>query len=193
MLRDKSPLVDGSLGPGGIYDQGLTVAEVCGVSKPPHAARLLHSLADEYQPKTTIELGTNVGISSAYLAAGGAHVTTFDVSPYRQRLARSLHKSLRLQVRYEEGLFSDALEKALVRLPPVEMAFIDGHHQYQPTLDYFQMIAENARPGCIFIFDDIRWSAGMRRAWADLRRSPRFKQVADLGGMGVAILAQSNS
>jgi predicted O-methyltransferase YrrM len=189
MLKDNSPLVDGSLGPAAIYDEGQRVADVASVSKPRHAARLLHSLAAEYRPKAILELGTNVGISSAYMAAAGSRVVTLDASPYRQRLARKLHQSLGLNVEYVQGLFTDTLAGALDRVAPVEMAFIDGHHQYRPTLDYFEAIVAGAAPGCVFIFDDIRWSAGMRRAWSELRRDARFEAVADLGGVGVGILA----
>ena len=188
MLRDRSPLVDGSLGPPAIYDENITVADACDVSKPPHAARLLHALADEYRPGSILELGTNVGISSAYLATSGSKVVTLDASPYRQRLAKALHQPLRLDVEYVEGLFTDTLGPTLDRMERVRMAFIDGHHKYQPTLDYFEMIAAKAESGCIFIFDDVRWSPGMRRAWRKLRRDDRFEAVSDLGGMGVGIL-----
>jgi predicted O-methyltransferase YrrM len=188
MLCDHSPLVDGSLGPPAIYDQDVTIAGACGVSKRPNSAWLLHSLANEYRPGTILELGTNVGISSAYLAASGSNVITLDASSYRQRLAKSLHEKLGLDVDYVEGLFTDTLGATLDRMAPVRMAFIDGHHQYQPTLDYFEAIAAKAAPGCVFVFDDIRWSSGMKRAWRELRRDPRFDAVSDLGGMGVGVL-----
>jgi predicted O-methyltransferase YrrM len=184
MKADHSPLICG-LEPPGIYDEGQSVAAAARVSRRGSSARLLHSIAAEYEPTTILELGTNVGISAAYLAAGGGNVTTLDVSPYRLALAKKLHYSLGLKVDYVCGLFSDTLPATLDRLPPVEMAFIDGHHQYQPTLDYYAMIAEQAASGCIYVFDDIRWSEGMRRSWEELR--PKFKISVDLGGMGICI------
>lgn len=188
MSRDRSPLVDGSLGPSPMpFDKG-TIAEACSHSKAVHAARALYGLVAEYRPDTIIELGTNVGISSAYLAAAGGKVTTLDASPYRQGVAKRLHHSLGLDIDYVLGLFTDTLDGTLDRIAPVQMAFIDGHHQYQPTLDYFEAIAAKASPGCVFIFDDIRWSSGMRQAWSELRRDSRFDAVADLGGVGIGVL-----
>lgn len=191
MLRDFSPLADGQLGPPLEHDLNQTVAGACGASRRSRSANVLYSLAAEYRPKTIIELGTNVGISAAYLAAAGGRVTTLDVSRYRLRLAERLHHALELNVDRIEGYFTETLEPALKQIAPVEMAFIDGHHQYSPTLDYFEAIASEAAPGCVFLFDDIRWSSGMRRAWAELRRDSRFETVVDLGGMGIGVLGPS--
>ena len=187
-LSDSGPLADGSLGPVEPYDAGSTVADAVRVSRRSDSARILYSLAAEYQPKTILELGTNLGISAAYLAASGGTVTTLEASPYRLRLARKLHQSLGLQTDFVQGMFVDTLDETLERLPGIGMAFIDGHHQYQPTLDYFEAICVKAVPGCVFIFDDIRLRTGMWRAWSELRKDPRLATAADLGGMGVAIL-----
>lgn len=189
LLKDRSQLVDGSLGPAGIYDMGQTVADACRVSRNGPSAQLIYSLASEYRPQTILELGTNVGISASYLAAAGGNVTTLESSPYRLRLAEKLHRSLNLHnIMYVQGLFSDTLKRTLEAMPAVELAFVDGHHQYQATLDYFEAIAVQAAPGCVFVFDDIRWSKGMRRAWKRLKSDERFEVATDLGGMGVCLL-----
>ena len=188
MLNDRSPLADGSIGPVNIHDEGRTVSSACEASRRATSANILYSLASEYGAKSIIELGTNVGISAAYLASAGGNVTTLDMSAYRLRQAELLHQSLGLNINRVQGYFADTLQETLNEIAPVDMAFIDGHHEYEATLGYFEAIASKAAPGCVFLFDDIRWSSGMRRAWAELRRDPRFAVVADLGGMGVGIL-----
>jgi hypothetical protein len=35
------------------------------------------------------------------------------------------------------------------------------------------------------VFDDIQWSAGMKAAWAAIRRNERVHLSVDLGSMGV--------
>jgi predicted O-methyltransferase YrrM len=197
LLEDASALVDGTLGPPGIYDRG-TIAEACQKSKAPKEARLLYALAYEFRPKTVIELGTNVGISSAYLAAGlkdsrsGGRVLTLESSPYRLRLARDLHQQLGLDnISYQQGLFIDTLAPSLEVTDSIEMAFVDGHHQYQPTLDYFDSIWGRSVDHCLFIFDDIRWSEGMEKAWSDLRADPRVTIAVDLGSMGICVTAKA--
>lgn len=188
MLNDTRPLADGSHGPAGSHDH-RTVASACGASKPASAARVLHALVKEFQPQTVLELGTNVGISSSYLAAAGGKVTTLEASKYRLDHARKLHSDLGLKnVEYVQGEFADTLADAVRRLAPVDLAFIDGHHKYEPTIRYFEAIREGASPDCVFVFDDIRHSPEMERAWAELK--PLFRVTAECKGMGIGMRAR---
>ena len=193
LLGGSAPLVDGTFGPAGPLESPVTIADACKASKPAGQALLLYWLAREFRPRTVIELGTNVGISSAYLAAGlretaEARLVTLDASRYKQRIARGIHEELGLgKVAYRQGLFADTLVPALQELPPIDMAFIDGHHLYDATLSYYETVLVHASPRCVFVFDDIRWSEGMERAWAVLSKDGRFRIVADLERMGVCI------
>jgi predicted O-methyltransferase YrrM len=189
------PLVDGSLGEPGLYDENVTISDAVKVSRKPLDAYMLYVLVREFRPQTVVELGTNVGISSAYLAAGQSRngfgrTVTFDASPYRQRLARELHGEIGVHnVDCVCGLFTDTLVPQLNRGARVELAYIDGHHQYQPTLDYFDQICRHAADLCVFIFDDINWSDGMRNAWSSLKSDPRFTIIVDLRRMGIGVVA----
>ena len=199
LLEDASPLVDESLGPAGIYDDGLSVAKAARASRNPADSLMLYKLVREFRPRTILELGTNLGVSSAYLAAaqnlnGAGEVFTLDASPYRQRIARNLHGECSLDnVHYVAGLFTDTLHGTLADIALVDFAFIDGHHQYQPTIDYFNMIFGHSAPECVFIFDDINWSDGMRRAWSELNDDPRFTVVASLQNVGIGIATKEPS
>lgn len=200
LLATTDPLADGTLGTPGIYDAELSIRDACKASKPPRPCLLMHLLVREFVPRQLVELGTNLGISSAYQAAalranGQGHITTFEASPYRLKIARDLHSRLGLQdVTYVPGLFEDTLEPYLKNLPPIDFAFIDGHHQYRPTLHYCNEILEHAAPDLILVFDDIRWSKGMQQAWRELKHDRRFHLVIDLHGIGLCFyLAQPST
>jgi predicted O-methyltransferase YrrM len=157
-------------------------------------ASLLYLLARAFQPRRIVELGTNVGISSAYLAAAlemngqGGRVVTFEVSPYRLRLAKEVHSNLGIRnIDYVHGLFSDTLPGSLEEIGSVDFAFIDGHHQHKPTLDYFDAILHYSTSDAAFVFDDIRWSDGMNRAWSELCSDHRVGLVVDLYSVGICI------
>jgi predicted O-methyltransferase YrrM len=192
LLNRNEPLDDGSFAEAGLYDEGVSVRRACQVSKGPEPARLLFLLARDTMPRTVLELGTNVGISSAYVGAGmkangqSGRIITLDASPYRQRLAMELHSNIGIDnVTYVKGLFTDTLHETLTGLGSIDLAFIDGHHQYQPTLDYFEAILKQSAPDAIFIFDDIRWSDGMKKAWAKIQSDDRLGLVLDLGSVGI--------
>jgi predicted O-methyltransferase YrrM len=175
----------------GPYDAGLLVRDACSASRSTHDALALYALVREFGPSRIVELGTNVGISSAYMAAaleesGAGSLITLEASPARSAIARRLHDAVGLRrVEYSVGLFEGTLEAALGT--PVDFAFIDGHHQLEPTLDYFDRIWRRSTEGAVFIFDDIRWSTGMERAWRILQGDPRLRMVADLGGLGIGV------
>jgi predicted O-methyltransferase YrrM len=191
---DTSLLVDGSLGPAGPFDDGETVASACGVSKPFSQAVLLYALASGLKSASVLELGTNIGISSAFLGAGladagaGGRILTLEVSRYRVRTAEALHRQLGLtSISTRVGLFEETLADAIQEAAPIDMAFIDGNHQYEPTLAYTDRIAAGSVDGALFVYDDIRWSDGMKRAWAAVCEDPRFSVVIDLYTMGLAV------
>lgn len=189
MLQDRSMLAPA--GEGGPYDAGQTVADACAVSKKRTAAEFLAALVRAAAPRVAIELGTNVGVSAAYIATEmpSGTLTTFEASPYRIALAKRMHASLGLaNIRYVEGLFQDTLPGTLRDMGRIDFAFIDGHHQYRPTLDYFETIYPHMSQGSIIVFDDIRWSDGMRKAWSELSQDARFSVVADFDKVGVCII-----
>ncbi|MDI1476007.1 class I SAM-dependent methyltransferase [Polyangium sp. y55x31] len=190
----EEPLIDGTL-PSGPYDDRVTVQQACSVSKGKKSALFLYLLVRAFKPELVIELGTNVGISSSYLAAalqvnGRGRLVTLEASPYRIRCAKGVHERVGLgNVTYVQGLFTDTLETTLRELGTVDFAFIDGHHQYQPTLDYFGLIHRHATPDATYVFDDIRWSSGMLSAWDEIQRDERLSLSADLYSVGVCVAA----
>lgn len=194
LLASREPLE--KRGPGlGPYDQGLTVHDATLASRRLHDAVALYLLVRELTPSRVLELGTNVGISGAYVAAAladgsGGALTTLEASPARSQIARAMHADLGLaNVKYVVGLFDATLESALDE--PVDFVFIDGHHQYGPTLDYFDRIWKHATEDAVFVFDDIRWSRGMERAWHKLQSDPRLSLVVDLSGLGIGVATRT--
>jgi len=195
MLTLGGDLVDGSLGESSAIDAGKSIKQAVAVSKPKNGAALLYSLVREFKPTNAIELGTNVGISAAYQATAlneRGTLTTFDVSPYRVRLARQLHAALNISnIRYEIGLFDETLPTALQTLDPVDYAYIDGNHRYQPTIDYFNLIWRHTAEDALFVFDDIRWSGEMKLAWQRIATDPRVALAVNFHSMGVCFTKRS--
>lgn len=198
LMNNNNPLVDGTLDVRWGADENIRVSDACKASKPYRSALNLYYLIRELQPRTVLELGTNLGISASYLALAGkadtsSTIITLDASPYRIRLAKSVHENLGLKnISYHTGLFADTLSRALTESNPIDFAFIDGHHQYQPTIDYFNEIFLSSTDTTTYLFDDITWSEGMKKAWSEITNDPKVVFSIDVGVLGIVVCSKNH-
>lgn len=158
-------------------------------------AAILFRLLREFRPNVGFELGTCVGVSGAYHAAAmklnqTGHLVTFEVHDAKIEIARANFESLGLDnVDIVEGPFQETLEQELVKRAPVDYVFIDGQHEEKATIDYFHMSLPHISDKAVFVFDDINWSDGMKRAWKVIRDHPRTKVAVDLHRIGICLVA----
>lgn len=154
----------------------------------PRFGQLLFRLAQFLQPRTILEMGTSLGISGAYLASGApqARLITLEGSAAIAEVARTQFASLGLeQVTLLEGEFSQTLPTALHMLGTLDLVFIDGNHQFAPTLAYFDMLQPYLHDRSVVVFDDIHWSRGMDKAWGCIKEYPRVRLSVDLFYKGI--------
>ena len=145
-------------------------------------------MIDYYGPKQIIELGTSLGITTAYLASANpaAKVTTFEGSGTIAQIAKQNHGSLGLaNITLREGNFDEELPRWLAQNKKVDFAFIDGNHAYKPTMAYFEALLDVVEDHSILVFDDIHWSKEMEAAWAQISAHPRVTLSIDLFFIGV--------
>lgn len=155
--------------------------------------RLLTRLVRYFKPAVVIELGTNTGISSFYLAAADEKIQVFSVEGVSAltALAAKGAKGLGLaNITYITGLFSDHLEKLLDKYPGNTLIFLDGHHEEKATLAYFEMVSRKHDTNTVLVIDDIHWSGGMDRAWHTIQHHPSVKVTVDLFFMGIVFFRQ---
>lgn len=159
-----------------------------GSLKPAKYSQLLFRMIDYYGPSQIMELGTSLGITTAYLASANtnAKVTTFEGSATIAQIARQNHGSLGLaNISLLEGNFDDQLPKWLAQNKKVDFAFIDGNHAYKPTIAYFEALLDVVEDHSILVFDDIHWSREMEAAWAQISAHPRVTLSIDLFFIGI--------
>ncbi len=148
---------------------------------------VLHRASAYFKPKTTLELGTNIGLSAAYLASGNptGKIYSVDASAELQQLARANFASLHLQnIETINGNFDDVLQEVVRELPSLDMVFFDGNHRCEPTLRYFNICAEAANEQSVFIVDDIYWNAEMTEAWQAIKKHHRVTLTIDIFRIG---------
>lgn len=150
--------------------------------------QLLFRIARYYKPQYVVELGTSLGISTAYL--GQADKTSVVVSGEGNYVLASMAvgnmKSVGLHnVRIITGNFDNTLPQIVSGIPQVDLAFIDGNHRKQPTINYFNELLKRKAESSVFIIDDIYWSEGMESAWQTIKAHPSVMLSIDLFFIGI--------
>jgi predicted O-methyltransferase YrrM len=145
--------------------------------------RLLHRLVTYFKPQHILELGTSLGIGTAYLASAydDAKVLSVEGSPETAALARqNLQKLGIANVEVQVGNFDEVLPAIISAKPRLDFVFFDGNHRKEPTLDYFTQCLAKAHDDTVFVFHDIHWSPGMEHAWEEIKAHPRVRVTVDL-------------
>ncbi|MCC8425188.1 O-methyltransferase [Mucilaginibacter sp. UR6-11] len=156
--------------------------------KPPKLAQLLYRLAADLQPTTIIELGTCLGTTTIYLqkAAPNAKVYTLEGCPETAKVAKeSFEKAGLKNIELITGNFDNTLPGVIDGLDKLDFVFVDGNHQKDATLKYFEWCLPKVHDDTLLIFDDIYWSEGMKEAWAEIKAHPQVTVTVDLFWIGL--------
>lgn len=160
-------------------------------SSSPQQLQALFQLVRDAQPKTIIELGSNLGLGTVALglAAPEAVIWSTEGDPHLAEMARQFAEEVGISnVRIITSTFLDFLNEYPATNPPPDVAIIDGDHRKGPTLDYVNRLASLMNPGGLIILDDIHWSREMHNAWNELVADDRFGTTMDFFHFGVLVV-----
>jgi len=154
---------------------------------------LLFRLIQCFEAKIIVDLGTSLGLTTAYLAVAtkpyGGQVLTFEGCPQTAAVARQNFKRLGLEnVDIVVGNLDETLGPGIAALDPVDFVFFDANHRYEPTIRYFETCLTNSYNDTVFVFDDIHWSEEMEQAWDYIKAHPTVSVTVDLFWVGLVFL-----
>jgi len=196
LLKDQTVLTIEDFGAGSTVDKTnqRTISSIAkNAAKPAKFGQLLHRMAKHYQPRTILELGTSLGITTSYLALAkpGKKLITMEGAAAIAETARQNFKSLKLKnVEIVTGNFDDTLSAVIGQLSSVNFVFIDGNHRREPTEKYFNQLLPVTNNDSILIFDDIHWSKEMEQAWETIKQHPSVRCTIDLFFIGIVLFRQ---
>lgn len=156
--------------------------------KSPKYAELLFRMVNYFQPATVVELGTSLGITTAYLSMANpaSQVYTFEGAPAVATLAQQVFSKLAISnIQLVQGNFDTTFQPFLRQKKLVDFVFIDGNHREEPVLRYFEWVLPHVHKGTMLVFDDIHWSAGMETAWEKIIAHPSVTCSIDLFFIGI--------
>ncbi len=199
LLTDKTVLNVEDFGAGSSVTKTnrRTIASIAQLAaKSKRFGQLLFRIVKMYQPKTILEIGTSLGLTTSYLslAKSGSKVITLEGSKEVAAVAKNNFKSLGLQnISIIEGNFDNTLSSVISPLSTVDFAFIDGNHRREPTENYFQLLLSKTNNNSILLFDDIHWSREMEQAWETIKTHPLVRCSIDLFFIGIVFFRQEFS
>lgn len=154
------------------------IAKYAGISKP--RQKLLFRLVHYFKPKNILELGTSVGLATAALSLGNesGKVISIEGCAHTAKAAQSFFdvfqlKNIELHQNTFETYFSENT------LDMCDLVFIDGNHNKEHTLQYFNELLKKVTNNTVLIFDDIYWSNSMTEAWQQICLHPKVTVSID--------------
>lgn len=192
MYSNKSSIVTGQIGAVESEPRGRRVSDIARhTSTSDKYGRMLARLIDDLKVDNILELGTSLGISTAYMAAArkNAHIVTIEgLEPVARLTQKKLKESGFNNVTVINGDITEQIDQAIDSLPgkKVGLAFIDGDHSKEATLRFFEKISARHTSLAVIVFDDIYWSKGMTEAWQSVVADERVSTTIELPQMGLA-------
>jgi predicted O-methyltransferase YrrM len=137
-------------------------------------------LVKVFQPRTVLELGTCIGISTAYISAAADAkyanrvFTLEDCEP----LAALAKKNLNLlglgKTSVLTGPLKNSLSSFLRKYAPLDIVFDDHVHTKNAVLKNFDQIYPFLSDNALYVFDDIALNEDMKSAWENLKLDKRI-------------------
>lgn len=162
----------------------------------PRHARRLYRLVKFLKAGKVLEMGTSLGLTTAYLAlaAPGGRIVTLEGCPELSRKAESHFKNLNINnIDLLTGRFEDTLPKALSGLEKADVIYLDGNHHRDSLLEYYGKCLPHTHNETVIVVDDIRRSPGMEEAWEIIRQREEVRISLDLFSSGWLFFRRESS
>ena len=208
MLRDERELEFVDYGSGKLKGENGERRRVCDIARRSLAKRKYaqmlsrlvnwlgasHSLENgsgtayslEFRGLTIVELGTSLGVTTAYMAAMDSRnrVVTFEGCEAVANIAKENWKALNIN-NIECRIGKIDVEQLARDIEHLDVAFIDANHTYVSTCEYFDVLAGKVREKSVIVVDDIHYSEEMEKAWKAICADERVTSTIDLYQMGL--------
>ena len=158
--------------------------------------QLIHRLIVDVNPGNIIELGTCLGIQTAYLAkaAPNARVISVERCPETAEIA---HENLdKLHIQNSEllfGNFDELFPEVIRNSTEIDFVLINGKHPKEAVLKYFRWCLPKLSKNSILIVDNIYRSQDMKDAWTKIKAHPEVSITIDLFQIGLVFVRKAQA
>jgi predicted O-methyltransferase YrrM len=156
--------------------------------KSPKLGQFLHRIIAFYNYKNILDLGTSLGLTTAYLSNKNTdnQIHSFEGCPETAKIAQENFDKLSLtHIEIIVGNIDETLPEKSKKISNLDFVFFDANHRYEPTIRYFEQCLTKAHEGSCFVFDDIYWSDEMKQAWQYIKNHSEVTISIDLFWIGI--------
>lgn len=149
---------------------------------------ILARIIARFDYRYVVELGTSLGFTTSYLSKATPYgkVYTFEGCPETLKIAKENFEKLECRnIVPMLGNIDGTLHNTLEQLERLDFVFFDANHQYEATMRYFRACMEKGHEESCFVFDDIYWSEGMKKAWQEIKAHPKVTLSLDFFQIGI--------
>lgn len=150
--------------------------------------QLLFKTAKFCNPHFILELGSSIGISASWISLGAPHaqITSVEGCPEIAKIAKETINNLQLSnIEIINEQFDNVLSELLNKKQQIDLAYLDGNHTYENTINYFNQLLPFCHRKTIIILDDIHWSEGMSKAWKEICLNKNVSYTIDIQQWGI--------
>ncbi len=152
---------------------------------PRYKCELLTGLVKWTRARRVLELGTSLAISSSYMATIDDVVTIDTVEGSSSIGTINAQVTLNSKITCHIDSFTSFITHQKERHTKYDCILLDGHHQYESTIEYVDECMDLLNPGGYLILDDIYWSSGMMDAWQVIKCRSDYNLSIDVFFYGI--------
>lgn len=181
---------DFGAGSKGMGNQRTVARSVAAGAMSKRKGEALHLLIEHVQPTGLLEIGTQFGIGTLYMASAlkeGVSTLTLEGDSTHVKFANELFSRFPFPIELHAGTFEETLFRGLSRYNQINTVYLDGNHTEEATLRYMETLLQFQQVQVV-ILDDIYWSAGMKSAWEQICADQRIRLSLDFYWFGVVFL-----
>ncbi len=166
-----------------------TIKQIARIAlSPVQDIQQIFRLVQFVKPNNIIEMGTSLGIGTAYLASFNSQIPiiSIDHNSDVQKIAQSITEQLKINnVTYVSKDFDEALDSILKEHTSLDFIFIDGNHKGDAIQHYYKRLKTHIHNRSVIIFHDIHWSKDMNTAWQDIFNDSDVTVSIECYNMGI--------
>jgi predicted O-methyltransferase YrrM len=170
-----------------LQDQGLMMP-----SKRSKIYQLIYRLVKEFKPRNILEIGTNLGISTLYLAKAAPSARVITIQTYSET-DNSVQNCKSLQTNNIEYLVQNedhTVAGIISKVKNLDIVFVAADRRMESPLDYFYLCLTKISSKSIMIFEGIYLSKATKEAWEAIKAHPRVTVTIDFFWIGLVFFKE---